>query len=425
MILESNLIVGLFNIGVGVYHTCQKTQLTHCLPQAAPETSLPKFPAPTTGQLQFRHDEILARLTYPDGFTPSLTSSNFPTQQQISLFFSSVEQTLLAQQRGLEILAQKNWQLSRKMQLFRQEMQMGFHQVLQKIDDHYAELQRDELAKHTLKVHRDYRTFSNFLIEATSDELSLQSIDLRQSAVELEVWLDVALSKLERGLPERLPLRVAQAYAVRAKADAYLVRGGAYQREAERELSLFTAIIRQEMIDLCHHKTLYYVGMEIPEIIAQYVYIYRGIQRGRLLQQQPELTNLMGELDLQWRDKLELLRELFKKPQNKIQSQDDFISLKTLDDLEWYARYAGLDRKTFDIQKFLATSPHGIEVRKLLVPLGILFVSPHLALDRSMIRKIYPEKLRRDFVRQIRSAFKIDEVEIILPGRYPFHYLTN
>lgn len=423
MILESNLIVGLINIGVGVYHAFQKSESTDCFSKPEPETR--RLPLPPTGYLQFQHDEILARLTYPDGLQPSLTSPNVSIQGEISLFFSSVEQTLLAQQRGLEILAQQNWQLSRKMQLFRQEMKTGFHQILQKIDDHYAELQRDELAKHTLKLHRDYRTFSNFLLEATPDELSLQSIELRNSASELEIWLDVALSKLGRGLPERLPLRVAQAYAVRAKADAHLIRGGAYQREAERALSLFSAIIRQEMIDLCHQKTLYYVGLEIPEIIAQYVYIYRGIQRGRLLQQKLDLTSLISELDLQWTDKLDLLRALFKNPYNKMTSQNDYIPLKTLDDLEWYARYAGLDRKTFDIQSFLATNPNGIEVRKLLVPLGILVVAPHLGLDISIIRKIYPEKLRRDFVRQVCRTFKIEEVGIILPGRYPFHYLTN
>ncbi len=352
MLIEANLAVGLLNTGLGVANLALGAYNAYKITKVH-------------GEIKQNHQIVMSHL-------------------------SSIENTLQVQQRSLEILAFHQWQLSEQMQLLRQEMQAGFNTVLKTIEDTNIKQKRATFSERTFILERTYRRFVDLLLNGNEIAAEKEARELINCATSLEAWLNVELKQIDPGQAERLPLRVAEAYAVRAKADAYTVMGEGYQSIAERELTDFETAIQEEVYHLCNNKTLYYVGAEVPEVIAQYVYLYRGIHRGKQLLGQPSTEILIQAEDLEWDDSLNPLREILR---NKPEQSDDSssittIPLKTMADMEWYIRFTEQDREQFDILAFANKHSNGLNSRYLLLPFGLEQPSNLNNNSLSLIKKI-------------------------------------
>lgn len=285
--------------------------------------------------------------------------------EQIQSYLGSIQGALNGQQRTLEVLVTSQYKLSEKMDILRKEMHSGFEYVVQEIKDVEASRRRREFYANTHELLEVYERFVDHLPDlGEADRL----ID---RAEKLEALLRAELSQVPPGKECRLPLVVALAFSVRAKADAFEAKGGKYSESAEKALKKLQEQICKEAYSLCNHRSLYALGVKIPEIIYQYALLKRGIQKGIELRLNPENEFVLYPNEINWDDGLDAFRSIFNKTflvdgldalrsvfdknslaglklEERISSSTK-ISLKTLADYDWYVRFANKNRIDFDV----------------------------------------------------------------------------
>lgn len=372
MLVAANLVVGLVNVGIGAYNIYQIHKVA--------------------GKIEENHQIVVSHL-------------------------ESIENTLQIQQRSLEVLAFHQWQLSEQMQILRQEMQTGFSQVIKTIEDAHIKQKRAAFSERVFILERTYKRFIDLVLAGSQVAAEQEAREVINNSLSLEAWLNVELKQIDPGQAERLPLRVAEAYAVRAKADAYAVMGEAYRNIAKKELDEFTSAIQNEVYNLCNDQTLYYVGVEVPEVIAQYVYLYRGIERGKQLLSHNSADILIRPEDLEWDDNLSPLRAIFRDKDEQSQSSNlaTTIPIKTMADLEWYIRFTGQDKESFDISTLFKNNPNGINSRIFLSLLSIKKTISFSDTDLEYIRKIHPKELEKEYSSNIQNSIGISKIKINFP----------
>ncbi len=373
MLIGANLAVGLVNIGIGAYNAYQIHKVA--------------------GKIEENHQIVVSHL-------------------------SSIEQTLQIQQRSLEVLAFHQWQLAEQMQILRQEMQTGFSQVIKTIEDTHIKQKRAAFSERVFILDRTYRRFIDLVLAGSQVAAEQEARQVINNSLSLEVWLNVELKQIDPGQAERLPLRVAEAFSIRTKADAYAVMGEAYNNIAKKELDEFSTAIQEEVYNLCNDQTLYYIGVEVPEVIAQYVYLYRGIDRGKQLLVQPSTDILIQPEDLEWDDHLSSVRAILKdkSEQPNSSSLSTTIPLKTIADLDWYIRFTGQNKESFDISTLFKNNPNGINSRNFLSLLGIEKTIDFNDTDLEYVRKIYPKELEEKFSDSIQSSIGLEKIQIKIPS---------
>ncbi len=318
MLNIANLGINILNLGVGIYNAHQLRKVKK--------------------KLDIVHEDSQLGLK-------SLENKLDKNHEQIQFFFNSIHNALAAQHRTLELLASNQHNLAQQMNILRQEMHIGFQSIIEEVKDVEALRKREEFETRTFKVLKAYERFSYILPEL------LEADQLIERAEDLEAWLRTQLNRIEAGKPERLPLMVALVFSVRAKADAFEAKGGDYTSFAAKDIGLLINQLRDEVRLLCEGRSLYALGVEMPEILYQYVLLNRSLCKGRKFNKLADSEVLFSAEEIIWDDGMEEFRDLFKPNFDHIEIMNgrQTISLKTLEDYDWYIRFACEDRLTFSV----------------------------------------------------------------------------
>lgn len=308
----ANVGLGLLNLGVGIYNAYKIHQV---------------------------HDDLLEQRQEAQVGFKNLN-------QGLQMGFANLRSALAVQHRTLELLASNQHNLTHRMAVLRLEMQAGFQKVLEEVQDVEVRRRREELEIRTFKLFKTYERFGNVLPE------TLEADQLIEKAEELEAWLQTQLNRIDAGQVERLPLFAVLVFTVRAKADGFEAKGGAYTNFAKRDLNVLKQQICDEAYAFCNDRSLYTLCVEVPEILGQYVLLERGISKGQKLQEQTNPDVLFFAEELHWDDGMDQLREIFKQTNIEdvqVIKGSTTIRLNTLMDYDWYINFSGEDRAIFNI----------------------------------------------------------------------------
>jgi uncharacterized protein YoxC len=265
--------------------------------------------------------------------------------KQIQVCFNNIQKALAVQHRTLELLICNQNNLAHQMNILRKEMQTGFQNVVEEVKDLEARRRREEFETRTFKLLKSYERFTCILPELSEAD------QLIERAEDLEAWLRTQLNHIDLGKPERLPLLVALAFSVRAKADAFEAKGGDYKDFAIKDIGLLIDQLRDEACKFCDGRSLYSLGVEMPEILYQYVLLNRSLRKGYRLQNSLTSEVFFSESEAIWNDEMQELRELFTSPveHNGFIGGKQDISLNTMADYDWYINFANENRAEFNV----------------------------------------------------------------------------
>jgi hypothetical protein len=234
---------------------------------------------------------------------------------------------------------------------------------LSRIAAQLAAAESREFELRTLRLVTAHEAFLEIVtegVEPTADEIS--RVD--NTAGDLIHWSTICLRQHPLGAPQRLPYLVAQAIAVRARSDIYAVqsvsrplRRTIFQNRRRRAREELLEQVEAELAAL-RERGIYALGVESPFVVAQYVYLRRGLLQA--------LGRDCPEQD--WDDGLEDLRGALASDSPTL-SRDASLPLRTLADFEWYARWRGEDLGGMDV--------HRVEVPRL----GLLLDSLNIPLE--------------------------------------------
>ncbi len=265
--------------------------------------------------------------------------------EQIQLCFNSIQNALTVQHRTLELLVCNQCNLAQQMNILREEMRTGFQNVVAEVKDLEARRCREEFETRTFKLLKAYERFSYMLPE------SLEVDQLIERAEDLEAWLRTQLNRIDAGKPERLPLFVALSFSIRAKADAFEAKGGDYTSFATKDIGLLINQLRDEARVFCEGRSLYTLGVEMPEILYQYALLNRSLCKGHNLQIKVDSEVIFSAEELNWNDGMQELRQLFERKVEHIEyiGGNSSIDLHTMADYDWYINFANKDSMTFNV----------------------------------------------------------------------------
>ena len=339
-----NLGINILNLGVGIYNAAQLHKIKNKLDQNSEQVKV------NSEKLDENSEQIKV-------FSDKVDRNN----EQIKLCFNSIENALTAQHRTLELLVCNQYNLAQQMNILREEMRTGFQSIVEEVKDVEARRRREEFETRTFKLLKTYERFSYILPEL------LEADQLIERSEDLEAWLRTQLNRVDTGKPERLPLLVALSFSVRAKADAFEAKGGKYIGFATKDIAQLISQLREEARAFCDGRSLYTLGVEMPEMLYQYVLLNRSLSKVKNFQKQidPEVIFLGDEVT--WDDGMQELRELFQPniKYTELLSGNQDIKLNTLADYDWYIRFANQDRSTFNVH-----SCPSIKVSDILQKIG-------------------------------------------------------
>ncbi|MBD2414216.1 hypothetical protein FACHB389_21365 [Nostoc calcicola FACHB-389] len=327
----ANLGLNILNLGVGIYNAAQLHNVKNKLDRNHEQIQS------CVDKLDRNHKQVQV-----------LSEKLDRNHEQIQSCFNSIQNALTVQHRTLELLVCNQCDLAQQMNILREEMRTGFQNVVEEVKDLEARRRREEFETRTFKLLKAYERFSYILPEL------LEADQLIERAEDLEAWLRTQLNRIDIGKPERLPLMVALAFSVRAKADAFQAKGGDYTSFANKDIGLLINQLRDEARAFCEGRSLYTLGVEMPEILYQYAFLNRSLCKGYEFQK--KATQVDSEFsfsaeELNWDDGMQELRVLFEpniEPTEFLCGNQD-IKLNTLADYDWYIRFANQDRLTFNV----------------------------------------------------------------------------
>ncbi len=324
----ANLGVNILNLGVGIYNSVQLHKVKKKLDR-------------NQEQIQSCLEKLDRNNEQVQVVSDKLDRNN----EQIQTCFNSIQNALTVQHRTLELLVCNQCNLAQQMNILREEMRTGFQNVVEEVKDLEARRRREEFETRTFKLLKAYERFTYILPEL------LEADQLIERAEDLEAWLRTQLNRIDIGKPERLPLMVALAFSVRAKADAFEAKGGDYTSFATKDIGLLINQLRDEARAFCEGRSLYTLGVEMPEILYQYALLNRSLCKGRNLKTQVDSEVIFSAEEVTWDDGMQELRELFKPNIEHIEfiggNQD--IKLNTMADYHWYIGFANQDILTFNV----------------------------------------------------------------------------
>ncbi|GAA6616049.1 hypothetical protein [Scytonema sp. NUACC26] len=386
----ANLGISILNLGIGIYNGAQLYKIKKKLDRNYEQLTV------TSENLDRNNEQVQV-------LSDKLEHNN----QQIQLCFHSIQNALNAQHRTLELLLCTQYNLAQQMNILREEMRTGFQSIIEEVKDVEARRRREEFETRTFKLLKTYERFSYILPEL------LEADQLIERSEDLEAWLRTQLNRIDSGKPERLPLLVALSFSVRAKADAFEAKGDNYISFAAKDITQLINQIREEACAFCDGRSLYTLGVEMPEILYQYVLLNRSLSKVDKFRKQVDSEVVFLEKEVIWNDGMHELRELFLPniEVTEFLSGNQDIKLNTLADYDWYIRFANQDRATFNVH-----SCPSIKLSRILDKIG------HPEPGTGGIRKTelnalmkfsLPEKLHK-ISHLIQSEFELDTVPKLL-----------
>ena len=154
-------------------------------------------------------------------------------------------------------------------------MQEGFQGVHEALSSAEAKRRSDELERQMRTLFAYYKLCSREMQAGRVPPLA----DLRQIvdvATKLIAWLDTRLNTHAPGSPERLPLMLARAYALRLEIEARAILDDAPTARQE-EVSRFLDVIRAEVQGIVEGTSIYDLATARRLLVEQYIYLYRAL----------------------------------------------------------------------------------------------------------------------------------------------------
>ncbi len=293
-----SLGVGLLNLGVGVYNAVQIRRLGV--------------------QVEALHDDV-------------------------SRGFARVDESLAWQSHQIARLVAGQASMHARLEQLRQEINAGFDRVESAVQGAEERHIADEYHEKVAVLTNRYRKVN----ETLADGATPRGSDLHRlldAGEQLDAWAGAQLKRHKVGAPARLPYLVVQALSTRVCADARAVEVG--RPEVDRDVSRMVATISQEVFALCNGHDLYWIGVEVPEVITQYVYLARGLVMGQLFASRAEGEEL-ALLDAPWDDGLAPLRAVAGL---SLTDEPGWIPLGTLHDLAWFTTWSDADADATDLR---------------------------------------------------------------------------
>jgi len=246
----------------------------------------------------------------------------------------------------LGVLIEHQHQLGHGIELLRRDLADGFRSVHAAITDAEAQRKANELEQQMRVLYRYYSLCTEELqqgrVPPTSDLRRI--IDI---ASELIAWLETRLAALPIGAPQRLPLFVAHAFALRLEIDARDLLGeAAASRNAD--WARLRGIVRSEVHAVTEAAPLFALASTHRELIEQYVFLHRALRGGATtLELEAGQTLLMLPRPmLVWDDGLQPVRELVEVGARD--SVPESLELRTLGEHKAWRQLSGLPRGSAD-----------------------------------------------------------------------------
>ncbi|MFH1463165.1 MAG: hypothetical protein ABIO70_02155 [Pseudomonadota bacterium] len=266
-------------------------------------------------------------------------------QLELQAGFARMEESLAWQSHQLGILLGGQEVLAGRMDRVLLELRAGFDRLAARLDSDEERRVNEEYHEKVALVVSRYRRLADTLLAQQQPTPGAVG-RLVDAAEKLEVWVKQRLPRRPPGDPARLPYLVAQALACRAAADGRAMESGiaVHDRDIERVMET----IREEARALCDGRSLWWIGVRVPHLLAQYACLYRGLAAGNglaLAQAQaggpPAVLEAGG-----WDDGLAPLRALYQAP---AVAEPAVVALGSLSDLAWYVDWRGLDPDRADL----------------------------------------------------------------------------
>jgi len=271
-------------------------------------------------------------------------------RKEMEAGFTQVQRALQIQSTQLSLLHAGLADVNYRLDVLRQEVHQGFATV------------RDDLLSLEARRRADeYHERVNLLLQ-NQEEITLTLADgdqphpddltrLTTAGQNLVAWVDAQLRNFPPGTPSRLGLFVAKALALRSLADAAAFERGAPSRAASRRLEALIEELSHEVWAIVDGSTLHHIAVELPDVIAQYVYLRRGLLAGTA-------PTSEGTTVADWDDGLSAMRLLFADAPEG--TTDISIPIATLQDLAWYVEWSEADAAQADLRGVDAVSLNGI-----------------------------------------------------------------
>ncbi len=232
--------------------------------------------------------------------------------------------------------------LGQGLALLRQELAQGFRSVHEALSSAEARREAQELEQQMRALFRYYELCSREMQAGRQPPAS----DLRRIidvATKLIAWLDTRLGAMQVGRPERLPLLVARAFALRLEVEA---RDQLDEAPASRdgEFDQLRAVIREELGVLTEGAALFTLAEGRRVLVEQYVYLHRALRGSATMVELGDgrVLPFFPQGVLTWDDGLERVREVVA--QHAGPPAPARIELRTLEDHNAWQRLAGLPR---------------------------------------------------------------------------------
>jgi hypothetical protein len=224
----------------------------------------------------------------------------------------------------------------------RHELAQGVRSIHVALESADAQREARELEQQMRSLFRYYELCTRELKEGRQPPAA----DLRRIvdvASGLIAWLDTRLAAVPVGRPERLPLFVARAFALRLEVEARELRDEAATGRVLDSVEL-RAAIRAEVHALADNMPLMTLAAERSAVIEEYVFLHRALRgSATMLELEDGRTLTMFRQDhLSWDDGLSEVREWMTVPADRPAPQH--IELETLEEHRGWRRLSGLPR---------------------------------------------------------------------------------
>jgi len=228
--------------------------------------------------------------------------------------------------------------------VLRAEVQHGFLSVHEALNDKEARRAARELEQQMRTLFRYYEVCSTEIQSGRTPPAA----DLRRIvdvATSLVAWLDSQLAEFAPGRPERLPMLVARAFALRLERDARTLLDEAPESR-NQDFKVLQSLIADEIHVLTRGKDVVSVAVNNQPLVEHYVFLHRALggpatilefDNGLLLPMYPD--DLMT-----WDDGLERVRVLVQSAREAPDEVHGAIELRTLAEHRSWQQLTGLPR---------------------------------------------------------------------------------
>lgn len=242
----------------------------------------------------------------------------------------------------LGVIIESQGQLGHGLALLREEVAHGFQSVHEALTSTEARREAQELEQQMRSLFRYYELCTREMQAGRQPPTT----DLRRIidvATKLIAWLDTRLATIPVGRPERLPLLVARAFALRLEVEARNQIDEAPDGRS-REFEIMQGVIRNELAVLTDGASVLALAEGRRGLVEQYVFLHRALKSRATMVEFADgsVVPFYPQTVLLWDDGLERVRQAASMHDGA--PAPSRLELKTLEEHQALQRLTGLPR---------------------------------------------------------------------------------